>query len=326
MEGYVLRNGVICLGEALVELVPQDNNNNLYEKSAGGASANVAVGLARLGIKSSFLGMVGDDKLGHFLRETLSNNGVNISNFQMTKNAKTGVTLIDIDENGERSMEFIVSPSADTLLTAENIDEVFIEKNKIIHFSSVPLLNQDSAQAVMSAITIAKKHDLLVSFDPSLRLNLWNSREEALTAINSVLPDVDILKVSEEELFLITDEKEVVPAINKLADNKIDLIAVTYGNKGSKLFIREGVAELDGLNVSVLDTAGSGDAYTAGLLYCVNELLHGLDGLSVTATEHIGQFANVASALSTSAKGAMKALPTIEQVHRVLNRNEQQQQ
>ncbi|MDF2946366.1 MAG: fructokinase [Bacillales bacterium] len=320
--GISLRNGVICLGEALIDLVPQDNNNNLYEKNAGGAPANVAVGLSRLGIKSSFLGMVGDDKLGHFLRETLSNNGVNISHMQMTKAAKTGVALVDIDENGERSFEFIVNPSADTLLSEEHIDEAFIEKNKILHFGSLSLINESSAQATMSAISVAKKHDLLVSFDPNIRYNLWKNEEDARNTINSVLEYVDVLKVTDEELFFLTNEKELTHAINKLANHKIDLIAVTYGNKGSKLFIREGVAELDALNVSALDTTGAGDAYTAGLLYCVNELLHGLDGLSVTATEHIGRFANIAGALSTSSKGAMKALPTLDQVHNILRNHE----
>ena len=315
-----MRKGVLCLGEALVDFIPLDRANQAYQKSAGGAPANVAVGVARLGAKSTFIGKVGNDVLGRFLKETLKQYGVDTSYMLLTNEARTGVAFVTLAENGERSFDFYIDPSADRLLSEDEIDESLFSNHKIFHFGSISMISEPAKSATKKAVSLAREKGMIVSYDPNLRIGLWENEQRARETIVSVLAEVDILKVSEEELMFITGEKEVEKAADALAQYNIPLILATMGAEGSYVFTKQGSIRVPSLQVESVDTTGAGDAFVSGVLYRVNEYEGELESITLQEAEQIAHFASVSGALAASTKGAMAALPTLEKVKEILEK------
>lgn len=314
-----LKNGVICIGEALIDFTPTDRTNLIYEKCPGGAPANVAVGLSRFGINSSFVGKVGDDILGRFLEETLENEGVNTSEMVATREAPTGLTFVSLDENGERSFQFYINSSADQFLSVDEVNEASFRNQKILHIGSISMIHERSTRATKKAIQISKENGLWLSFDPNLRLSLWETPELAHERITSVLPQTDILKVSEDELLFITGQKKIRQAIQTIKKvYNISLVLVTLGAKGSIALLNETIIEVPGIKIRSVDTTGAGDAFVAGILYGLNQFEKDLPSLKQKEIFDIVRFANVSGAIMASKKGVMKVLPSLEAIEELM--------
>ncbi|MGD6776142.1 aminoimidazole riboside kinase [Sutcliffiella horikoshii] len=312
-----MKKGIISLGEALIDFIPLDPDNISFQKSPGGAPANVAVGVARLETKSTFIGKVGNDVLGRFLKKTLEDYGVNTSSILLTDDIRTGVVFVTL-ENGERSFDFYINPSADRFLTEEEIDEKLFDENKILHFGSISLISEPTRSATIKAVKLAKEKGLTVSYDPNLRLGLWDSEVAAKEQIISMLPYADILKISEEELEFITGEKDIEKGADKLAKYDIPLLLVTLGSEGSYVFTREGHQHVPARKVTTVDTTGAGDAFVSGILYTANEWDGNITSITLKKAVEMATFASVSGSLAASEKGAMTALPTLEQVRSIL--------
>ncbi|MCT8140033.1 aminoimidazole riboside kinase [Anaerobacillus sp. CMMVII] len=310
--------GVICLGEALIDFIPMDSTNLNYIKSPGGAPANVAVGLARLGINTTFLGKVGDDVLGHFLRDVLKREGVWTDQLFFSKEVRTGVVFVTLAHNGERNFDFYINPSADRFLEESDINENVFKMSKILHYGSISLISEPSRSATIKAVKVAKENGLIVSYDPNLRLGLWGSAEQAREMIVSMLGEVDVLKISEEELEFITGETEIDQGIAALAQYNIPLVFITLGAEGSYVFVNGEKAHVEAMKVDAVDTTGAGDAFVSGILYKLQKRGKGIMNLSLEEAKEIAEFASVSGGLAASTKGAMTALPTIRQVKDIL--------
>jgi fructokinase len=317
-----MRKGVISLGEALIDFIPLDAMNLTYQKSPGGAPANVAVGIARLGAKSTFLGKVGNDVLGKFLKETLDKYGVNTEHMLVTDNARTGVVFVTLAENGERSFDFYINPSADRFLSEEELNEFLFSEHKILHFGSISMISEPAKSATKKAVALAKEKGMIVSYDPNLRLGLWDNEQQARETIVSMLSEADILKISEEELAFITGEREIEKGLDALATYNIPLIFVTLGAEGSYVFTNQGSIRVPALEVEAVDTTGAGDAFVSGMLYCINEYEGELASITLQEAEKMACFASVSGALAASVKGAMTALPTLKQIQEILEMQE----
>ncbi|MBF0706129.1 aminoimidazole riboside kinase [Alkalihalobacillus hwajinpoensis] len=313
-----MSKGVISLGEALIDFIPLDKDNLTYQKSPGGAPANVSVGLARLGVNSTFLGKVGDDVLGRFLQETLKNYGVDVSTMILTESARTGVVFVTNAENGERSFDFYINPSADRFLHAEEISDELFERHRILHFGSISMISEPSRSATKVAVEKAKENGLLISYDPNLRLGLWESEERAKETIVSMLSEADILKLSEEELTFITGEEAIEDGIKKLAHYRIPVIFITMGGEGSLVYTPDYSLRVPAMKVKAVDTTGAGDAFVSGILNGFNEYEGSLSDLSREELKRMTQFASVSGALAAATKGAMTALPTKTEVEEIL--------
>jgi fructokinase len=312
-----MKKGIISLGEALIDFIPLDPDNITFQKSPGGAPANVAVGVARLQAKSTFIGKVGNDVLGRFLHKTLSDYGVQTSSMLLTDDIRTGVVFVTL-ENGERSFDFYINPSADRFLTEEEIDEKLFVENKILHFGSISLISEPTRSATIKAVKLAKENGMTVSYDPNLRLGLWDSEEAAKEQIISMLPYADILKISEEELEFITGEKDIEKGAAKLANYEIPLLLVTLGSEGSYVFTKEGHQHVTARKVETVDTTGAGDAFVSGILYMANEWEGDIRSLTLETAIEMATFASISGSLAASEKGAMTALPTLDQVKSIL--------
>jgi len=305
---------VISLGEALIDFIPLDANNITYQKSPGGAPANVAVGVARLGAPSSFLGKVGDDVLGRFLKDTLDSYGVRTSQMLFTKDVRTGVVFVTNAENGERSFDFYINPSADRFLEINEIDEADFDTHKILHVGSISMISSPAKEATHHAVKLAKEKGMIVSYDPNLRLGLWESEEQARKQIKTLLGEADIVKISEEELEFITGEKDIAGGVDALSQYQIPLLVVTLGAEGSYVYTASGHEHVPAMKVKAIDTTGAGDAFVSGMLYSLNKYEGDLSSLSLAEAVEMARFAAVSGALAASTKGAMTALPTFEEV------------
>jgi fructokinase len=317
----MMSKGIICLGEALIDFIPLDDNNETFQKSPGGAPANVAVGLARLGAKASFLGKVGDDVLGRFLKDTLDRYGVDTTQLHFTKNTRTGVVFVTLGEGGERSFEFYIDPSADRFLEEKEVDEKLFDDHNLLHFGSISLISEPAQSATKKAVKIAREKGLLVSYDPNLRLGLWESEEKARSAIRSMLGEADILKISEEELEFITGEADLERGAGRLDEFNIPLILITMGEEGSYIFIQgEEPVKVPAMKVNAVDTTGAGDAFVSGMLYQLHLLENPLRDLAPEEVKEMASFAAVSGGLAASTKGAMTALPTLDEVKKRLEK------
>lgn len=309
--------GVITLGEALIDFTPLDEQNMDFRKNPGGAPANVAVALSRLGVDVSFVGKIGDDVLGNFLADKLKSEEVNIDNLILTEEAKTAITFVTLDEDGDRSFDFYIDPSADRFLRADEIDQKLFEENKIYHFGSISLIDEPARSATKKGIELAHKNGMLVSYDPNLREMLWDSLAEAKEMILSVMDQVDIVKVSEEELEFLTGKKDIKKGAAELkAEYKIPVLFITCGSEGSYYYLDE-LGFVEAFKVDAVDTTGAGDAFMSGVLYNFNQADLSLAEIDNEFLEKTLKFANYSGSLAASASGAMAALPTLEEVQKL---------
>jgi fructokinase len=311
--------GIVCLGEALIDFIPLDDNNETYQKSPGGAPANVAVGCARLGAKSSFLGKVGDDILGQFLLDTLKSYCVNTNYMYMINDVRTGVVFVTLGAGGERTFQFYINPSADRFLEVQEIEEFPFENNNVFHFGSISMISEPSKSTTQKAVELAKKNGLIISYDPNLRLGLWESETEARDTISSMLSYIDLLKISEEELEFLTGQKDIIRGASLLEPYNIPLVFITMGAEGSYIFLKDhGHVHVNAMKLEAMDTTGAGDAFVSGILFQLNRLDKSIEDITMDEVVSMTRFASVSGGLAASSKGAMTALPTLPEVEAML--------
>ncbi|MFS0821219.1 aminoimidazole riboside kinase [Bacillus sp. 1P02SD] len=313
-----MKQGVICLGEALIDFIPLDQDNIQFLKSPGGAPANVAVGAARLGAKSSFIGKVGDDVLGNFLKQTLENYNVQTGTMYLSKEARTALTFVTLAEDGEREFSFYIEKSADRFLTPDEIPTSLFEEHNVFHFGSISLIDDPAESSTKKALQLAKENGLVVSYDPNLQPMLWKSLDIAKQKIVSMLSEADVVKLSEVELEFITGETDIERGVEKLAEYNIPLLFITLGKDGVHAFYKGESIFVKAQKVESVDTTGAGDAFVSGLLYQFSERDKKVTDYTLDEIKEITTFASVSGALAVSQKGAMSALPTIDQVQAFL--------
>lgn len=321
MEKYQNLFDAICLGELLIDFVSTKSGVGLEDapgfiKAAGGAPANVAVGLARLGLSTAFIGKVGNDVFGKFLAKALKNNGVDTTNLLFDRNHKTKLAFVSLTEDGERDFEFYREQSADMQLKLSDIDQSVIREAKIFHFGSISLISKPSREATLAAVRIAREHSVLVSFDPNLRLSLWKNPREAKAIIKEGLRLADIVKMNAEELKFITDEVDIEVGAKKLLHEGIKLVSVSLGRAGCYFANNKAIGTVKGFDVEVLDTTGAGDGFVAGMLAGI--LKTHFNALDKKDLHEIFRFANAVGALTTTKYGGIPALPYKEEVEKFM--------
>ncbi|QLB41444.1 MULTISPECIES: aminoimidazole riboside kinase [Mannheimia] len=295
-------NKIWVTGDAVVDLIPDGENH--YLKCAGGAPANVAVGVSRLGVEAGFIGRVGNDPLGQFMRDVLAAEKVSVENMILDDHYRTSTVIVGLD-NGERSFTFMVNPSADQFLEIGDLPE--FSQGDFLHCCSIAFINDPSRSTTIEAICRIKRAGGYVSFDPNLRESLWKNLDEMKSVVNSVISMADILKFSEEELTLLTDTANLEDATKVMtAQYPEKLIIITLGKDGAIYHFNGKSQMVAGKALAPVDTTGAGDAFVSGLLA---GLANTRDWKDETALVEVIRKANASGALATTAKGAMSALP-----------------
>jgi fructokinase len=227
---------------------------------------------SKLGNKTAFIGKIGSDMQGKFLRNTLQDAGINTEGLISDENFFTTLAFVSLDENGERSFSFARKPGADTQLCREEVDLSILRNSRIFHFGSLSLTDSPARETTLFALEEAKKADCVISYDPNYRPFLWKSREHAQEQMRSVLPYVDLIKLSGEETELITGYGDPEKAAEYLIGTGIKVAAVTLGKEGAVVAARDGCAAIPGISVEAIDTTGAGDAFWGAFLYRIDRL------------------------------------------------------
>ncbi|MGN2516403.1 aminoimidazole riboside kinase [Escherichia coli] len=294
---------VWVLGDAVVDLLPESDGRLL--PCPGGAPANVAVGIARLGGTSGFIGRVGDDPFGALMQRTLLTEGVDITYLKQDEWHRTSTVLVDLNDQGERSFTFMVRPSADLFL--ETTDLPCWRHGEWLHLCSIALSAEPSRTSAFTAMTAIRHAGGFVSFDPNIREDLWQDEHLLRLCLRQALQLADVVKLSEEEWRLISGKTQNDRDICGLAkEYEIAMLLVTKGAEGVVVCYRGQVHHFAGMSVNCVDSTGAGDAFVAGLLTGLSST-----GLSTDEREmrRIIDLAQRCGALAVTAKGAMTALP-----------------
>jgi len=314
---------VVSLGELLIDFVALESGVQVgeasgFQKAPGGAPANVAVAVARLGLPSAFLGQVGDDPFGHYLAGVLEAEQVNVDGLRFSTEARTMLAFVSLAAEGERSFMFYRHPSADMLMTPDDIATAVIDDSRIFHFGSITMISSPAKEATLAAAGYAKAQGKFISYDPNLRLALWPDEQAAREGMRTGLEYAHIVKISEEEIDTVLNAGET------LADwwhtfEQIQLIVLTSGKQGARAYTRDGREfKRDGYRVQPQDTTGAGDAFVAGLLVNLLEQLDVGHDFATVDYDALLQFANAAGALATVERGAIPSLPTRKQVQALI--------
>jgi len=286
------------LGDAVVDLLP-DGEGRLLQ-CPGGAPANVAVGVARLGGESGFIGRVGDDPFGRFMRQTLIAENVNVDSLSYDAQHRTSTVVVELQPDGERSFTFMVRPSADLFLSPQDLPA--FEQGQWLHACSIALSAEPSRTTTFQAMDAVKEAGGLVSFDPNIRADLWQDAHVLRECLDQALRKADMVKLSREELTFLTGQLAVDEGLRLLVDHyAVPMVLVTLGKEGVVAWHNGHLATYSAPVVNSVDTTGAGDAFVAGMLYGL------ASGISDFPT--IIALAQRCGALATTAKGAMTALP-----------------
>jgi fructokinase len=320
---------IVCLGELLVDMFPAETGRTLVEVSAfrpkpGGAPANVAVAAARLGARSAFIGKVGDEAFGHHLADVLAQEGVDTRGMRFDENARTTMAFIAMPDENTAEFIFYRNPGADMLLRVEELDRHLLGTTRAFHFGSISLIEEPSRSATMEALRMARDGEALISFDVNYRPSLWSRPEDACDQIIAMVPHVDLLKVNDLELALLTGSEDVDKASRALLEQGPSLCVVTMGPNGSFFQVPEGGQHVPAFRVHTVDATGCGDAFVAGMLHqLVNppselEGANWRDQLLLERMRSILRYANAVGALTALTQGVIPALPTADQVEEFL--------
>ncbi|PID57725.1 hypothetical protein CSB45_05705 [candidate division KSB3 bacterium] len=320
---------IVCLGEVLIDFVSLESGVSLVEapsfkKAAGGAPANVAVGLARLGHSVGFIGKVGQESFGDFLIKTLADNQVDVSGIARDPNARTMLAFVSLAADGEREFMFYRHPSADMTLTPEEIPDDLIANARLFHYGSISLISEPCRSATLHALTIAKENGVLTSYDPNLRLNLWESEDMARREMLEGMRFADVVKINEDELHFLTGSRTFEEGAKALMQYGVSLLIVTMGEKGCCFYSDSAQGMVPGKVVQAVDTTGAGDSFVAALLSGLlgrNTLDRPFTDQDASTLEEICRYANAAGALTSLERGAIPSLPTGKQIQAFLERS-----
>lgn len=318
---------VVCLGELLVHFLPRSSGTVLaeaetFERSAGGAAANVAAAVARLGGKVRLIGKVGDDPFGRFLHTVLADCGVEPA-LLFSDEAPTGLAFEALRKDGERDFLFYGNPPADRLLRKEEILDDWLRDAAVVHFGSQLLIADPARSATVDAARRARVSGAAVSYDPNIRLSLWPSADYARRTILDQLPYADIVKVSDEEIAFLYGDVEPEEGARLMLGYGPRCIVITSGKSGCRMFTRQGERDVPGFPAPAVDPAGAGDAFVGGLLWRLADARSQVPSLlqlleEPQFAEEACRFGNAVGSLAVRRPGTIPSLPTLNEVKALL--------
>lgn len=316
---------VIALGELLIDFTQNglsEQGNGLFEANPGGAPCNVLSMLNNLGKKTSFIGKVGNDQFGKTLKKALEELGIGTENLLMDNEVHTTLALVHTFADGDRDFSFYRNPGADMMLTVNELNLDLVRDTRIFHFGTLSMTHDGIRATTKKAIEAAKEAGALISFDPNLREPLWDSLDNAKEQVRWGLGKCDVLKISDNEIQWLTGEEDFTAGVKKIREEfPIPLILVSMGRDGSRAYYGDHYVEVAPfLQKNTIETTGAGDTFCACVLNYVLE--NGLEALTDEQLKEMLTFANAAASIITTRKGALRVMPTREEVLDFLKKQE----
>ena len=316
---------VIALGELLIDFTQNglsEQGNGLFEANPGGAPCNVLSMLNNLGKKTSFIGKVGNDQFGKTLKKALEELGIGTENLLMDNEVHTTLALVHTFADGDRDFSFYRNPGADMMLTVDELNLDLVRDTRIFHFGTLSMTHDGIRATTKKAVEATKEAGVLISFDPNLREPLWDSLDNAKEQVRWGLGKCDVLKISDNEIQWLTGEEDFTAGVKKIREEfPIPLILVSMGRDGSRAYYGDHYVEVAPfLQKNTIETTGAGDTFCACILNYV--LDHGLEALTDEQLKEMLTFANAAASIITTRKGALRVMPTREEVLDFLKKQE----
>lgn len=312
---------VVAMGELLIDFTQNGisaQGNTVFEANPGGAPCNVLAMLQKLGHKTAFIGKVGDDIFGKRLCETLDEVGIDRSGLMMDSQVRTTLAFVETKEDGDRDFSFYRNPGADMMLTKEELREDIICDARIFHFGTLSMTHEPVRSATKRAIALAKGSGAILSFDPNLREPLWDSLEVAKEQVRYGLAVCDILKISDNEIQWLTGKEDYDEGICMLRQEfDIPLILLSMGKDGSRAYYKDVKVDVNAfLQEHTIETTGAGDTFGGCCLHYILE--HGIEDLTEAQLREMLAFSNAAASIITTRKGALRVMPELEEIERVV--------
>lgn len=308
---------ITSLGELLVDFTEAGRSaagQRLFEQNAGGAVANLLAAAARCGAKTAFIGKVGDDMHGRFLKCAMEEVGVDMQHLAVTKDAFTTLAFVALDNDGERTFSFARKPGADTLLSVDELPVELLTHTRIFHTGSLSLTDEPARTATVRAIRIAKGAGATITFDPNYRAGLWRSRSEAVSAMRSLIKTADIIKLSDTEAELMTDSADHAEAARLLALAGVAIVLVTLGGDGVLVRVGNETRHIPAFRAKVVDTTGAGDAFLGGFLYRLLQIQKRAEDVSIAEACDCARFGNAVASICIERRGGIPAMPSLDDV------------
>ena len=314
---------LVALGELLIDFTQvgsSPDGRELFERNPGGAPANVLAAATRLGLSTEFVGKVGADLQGAFLRRTLERCGVGTAGLVEDAGAFTTMAFVEVDDRtGDRSFSFARKPGADAMLGPDEVSPELLSSCRVLHLGSISLTTDPARSATIYAAEAAADAGALISYDPNYRADLWSDEQTAVEEMSDVLGSADLLKLSEVEARMIFGTDDVEEAARMALARGVRLVAVTLGERGACLATHGARASVEGFPATCVDATGAGDAFWGTTLAWLLSrrgvrTATDLDGLTAEDLSACGRFACAAAACCVEGRGAIPAMPTLEQV------------
>ncbi len=312
---------VVALGELLIDFTENgisSQGNPVYEANPGGAPCNVLAMLKKAGRRTAFIGKVGRDIFGSRLAAVLDETGIDTSNLIVDEDVRTTLAFVETLPGGDRDFSFYRNPGADMMLREDEIHEELLKATRIFHFGTLSMTHEEVRRATKRAVETAKKNGALISFDPNLRPPLWKSPEDAKEQAAYGFSQCDILKISDNEIQWFTGEADYDAGIRRLREQyDIPLIVLSMGREGSRAYYKDlRVEAAPFLQAATIETTGAGDTFCA---CCLHEVLkYGVDNMDSERLKDMLVFANAAASIITTRKGALRVMPGLEEIDRML--------
>lgn len=313
---------LFAIGEALIDFIPQETDCGISEvlsfmPKVGGAPANVCGAFTLLGGESAMITQLGQDPFGDKIEKELRSFGIDTSYVRRTEKANTSLAFVALKADGNREFSFYRKPGADMLYEEKDVGEDWFSQAFALHFCSVSLGAFPMKEAHRKAVSCARDSGAIISFDPNLRRNLWDSDEALLSAVREFLPLADVLKVSDEEIEFITGKKTIEEALPELFQGEVKLVVYTEGAKGARAYTQNASASAEQKKVKAVDTTGAGDAFIGAFLYCLakdEKTPADLPELTETDMNRMLRFSNAYCGKSVEREGAIASYPTKEEM------------
>ena len=312
---------VTALGEVLIDFTDAGvsaNGMKIFERNPGGAPANVLVALKKLGHDVAFIGKVGQDMHGDFLRETLEDNGIDCTGLISDPETFTTLAFVALDDQGDRSFSFARKPGADTRLEIDDLPVDVIKDSRVFHVGSLSMTNEPARSATVKALELAKEAGCVMSYDPNYRDSLWVNAELASIQMRSLVPYMDLIKISAEECPLLTDFEKPEDAAKDLLGKGAKAVVVTLDADGAYVATAEGGKIVESFRVDAVDTTGAGDSFWGGFLCAFCESGKKPEELTLDDVAAFARFGNAVASLCVRKRGAIPAMPAREAVEEIL--------
>nr|WP_297933479.1 carbohydrate kinase [uncultured Blautia sp.] len=314
---------VVALGELLIDFTENGiskQGNPLFEANPGGAPCNVLAMLSKLGHTTAFIGKVGKDYFGEQLGNAITEAGIDASFLCRDQEIHTTLAMVHTFPDGDRDFSFYRNPGADMMLTEDEIPEDLMKNTKMFHFGTLSMTHENVRAATKKAIRLAAEAGAVISFDPNLRPPLWDSMEHAKEQVLYGLSCCQVLKISDNEIQWLTGQEDYTEGVKWIRERySIPLILVSMGKEGSRAYYQDKIVEVKPfLQKNTIETTGAGDTFCGCVLHYVCK--YGLNSLTEDVLREMLTFANGAASLITTKKGALRVMPSVEEINQLIKK------